>query len=224
MRISERVDNAVRAMAELAASDGTEHKAEAIADESGHLPQVSARHPPRPEAGLARPFEAGPGRRIRPRSAGDRDLARRHLPGGRRPARRRARRERARPGISPARGITARGVDGRAGQPAQRARNGEHRRSGRPRSPSRRDRTRRRLPRDDRNNGIEGSGTASSASGLNRDRGKRPIPVFSVGLVDNGSGSSDSLDLRQEHHVPITANTTRDTNGSVANGCTARAG
>lgn len=31
MRISERVDNAVRAMAELAASDGTEHKAEAIA-------------------------------------------------------------------------------------------------------------------------------------------------------------------------------------------------
>jgi len=31
MRISERVDNAVRAMAELAASDGSERKAEAIA-------------------------------------------------------------------------------------------------------------------------------------------------------------------------------------------------
>ena len=35
MRISERVDNAVRAMAELAATDGSHAKAEAIATSQG---------------------------------------------------------------------------------------------------------------------------------------------------------------------------------------------
>ena len=116
MRISERVDNAVRAMARSPPPRAAPIKAEAIATASGHLGEVPARHPPRPQAGRTRPAGVAPTAASRSPDRPRDDLARRHLPRRRRSARRRARREPARSCATRRPPGAARGVDGGPGR------------------------------------------------------------------------------------------------------------